>query len=132
MKINHVPFFDDEVIKQFVAGWVPWNVEFNILYLIVTEVRLIISHLDKTRATSLDGIKAKLLKLFVNIILPSLTVLLNCSIEIDTFLMKVAKVYPIHKNGDTNYSSNYRPSSVLHAVSKVREIGTLINIFHSF
>ena len=35
--------------------------------------------------------------------------------------MKIAELIPVYKNDDSNLKENYRPISVLHAVSKVFE-----------
>ena len=64
-----------------------------------TEVHKLINHLENNKATGLDKIPCKLLKLAVDIISPSLTCIFNRSIESGVFPgeWKSARVTPIFK-----------------------------------
>lgn len=79
--------------------------------------------LDITKATGLDGLSPKLLRLSANIISTSITKLINnCGIN-NTFpnSLKHAKVFPSFKTGDKSNPTNYRPISILPVTSKIFE-----------
>ena len=75
----------------------------------------------------------KILKPNADIITPFLTSCINSSLENNCFPeeLKLADIIPIHKKGDSNDKSNYRPISILPTISKVFEkvIFDQINIF---
>ena len=54
---------------------------------------------------------------------PSLSKIINQSITESQFpsILKVAKLFPINKNGPKHDPSNYRPISILPVISKVIE-----------
>ena len=74
-------------------------------------------------ATGIDKISSKILKLAAPAISSSLTYIFNQAITLCTFPdeWKMARVSPLNKNGQINLPGNYRPISVLLAVSKVME-----------
>ena len=85
-----------------------------------TEVCFLINKLEKNKATGLDKISCKLIKIAVDIITPSLTNIFYCSISSEIFPKewKLACVSPIFKKGAETYPGNYRPISVLPVVAK--------------
>ena len=75
----------------------------------------IINSLDATKATGLDGVSPKMIKLTAAVIAPYLLKIINIGIQTGSFpqLLKNAKRFPIYKGGPKNDPSNYRPISIL-------------------
>ena len=98
-----------------------------------TEVHKLINQPENNKATGLDKIPCKLLKLAVDIISPSLTCIFNRSIESGVFPdeWKSARVTPIFKKGVKIDPGNYRPISVLPVVAKIFE-KAVYNQFYKF
>ena len=80
-------------------------------------------NLDVKKATGLDSIGPKLLKCLNNVLTPSITYIINKSIESGIFpcAWKNEKVNPIFKNGEKDNVNNYRPISILPTLSKIIE-----------
>ena len=76
-----------------------------------------------SKAAGLDKIPARLLRDAGKELTPSITFLVNKSLNDETVpaLWKVAYVTPLHKTDDTLLVENYRPISVLPALNKVME-----------
>lgn len=94
--------------------------ELKIPLMSVHEVYNALTHLRQTSSRGLDGIDNKILKLAAPLITETLTYVYNLCIQKSSFplLFKQAKVIPLHKAGDTNDPSNYRPISILSSLSK--------------
>ena len=87
------------------------------------EVFDILCHLKKGKAAGIDEITPDLLRLCVSGIAESLSSLFNKSFDSSKFpsQWKKALVVPIFKKGDKCCPGNYRPISLLPAISKVLE-----------
>lgn len=101
------------------------------------EVRRLIVEMRIDAAAGWDGISAKLLKSCIQALAPVITHICNLSISSGCFpkVFKKAVVHPIFKNGDKNNVTNYRPISILPALSKILEKilnNRLINYLESF
>ena len=75
------------------------------------------------KATGIDKISNKILKIAAPVIYKNLTDLFNLSITSGVFPSdwKIAKVSPLFKSGDLNNANNYRPISVLPTIARVFE-----------
>ena len=79
--------------------------------------------INEKKATGLDKIPCKLLKLAADVLAPSLTDIFKCAIDTGIFPdeWKLARVTPIFKKGAKSELNNYRPISVIPIVAKIFE-----------
>ena len=87
------------------------------------EVKDIINNLPAKKSSGFDGITNFLLKNVINEIISPLTYIFNSSLPngIVPEKLKIAKVVPIFKKGQTDSLNNYRPISLLPSLSKILE-----------
>ena len=83
-------------------------------------------HIDKLhvkKATGVDKISSKIIKLGKPALQSPLTDLINLTIQTSTFPenLKRAQLAPLHKKNDPMEKSNFRPVSVLTTISKIYE-----------
>jgi hypothetical protein len=118
---NQAPDF--RKLNDFVKSKISEDTVLSIPLLTCDEVRKSLSELDPHRATGLDSLSSKMLKLSASIIASPLTVIFNQSISYGHFPMqwKIARITPVHKSGSRTDKSNYRPISILCIVSKLLE-----------
>lgn len=83
----------------------------------------LLSKLSETKATGLDNISSKLVKISTSVISVSITAIFNTAISTGIFPdeWKLARVTPIFKNGKTSDLNNYRPISIIPVIAKVFE-----------
>lgn len=88
-----------------------------------TEVNKVINSLRNKQSQGYDGFSINLIKKVKDVIIAPLTHLINQSIETGIFpdSLKIARVLPIYKKGDHDLLDNYRPISILPALSKFFE-----------
>ena len=79
--------------------------------------------LSSNKAAGIDKISCKIIKIAAPAISDSLTLIFNQAITLSSFPdeWKMAKVVPLYKSGQRNIPGNYRPISVLPAISKIME-----------
>ena len=104
------------------------KVERNINSMVISptnadEISKLITKMKSKNSTGNDEISNKILKLCSPIIDPYLAEAINYAIENRHFpdCLKIAKVIPVFKKGQTDDPSNYRPISLLSPISKVFE-----------
>ena len=85
------------------------------------EILNTLKKLDSKKAIGIDGIPSMILKLTAEIIAKPLTKIINQSISENSFptLLKKAMILPFFKKDERSNKKNYRPVSVLSALSKV-------------
>ena len=88
-----------------------------------TEVEKLLFQISDSKATGNDGIPIRYLKVNSKITVPIIRHIIN--LTIDTGIIpdgwKEATITPIYKDGDKNSPANYRPISILPAISKIME-----------
>ena len=123
-------FFDDilgtykdcEVIQRITFN-VPHDGIFNFSAMTVKEVNDLLNKTDPTKATGYDDIQLKLLKLGATELAPTITNLINQSVEKYRFptALKKSELSPLFKNKDSLITDNHRPFGILPSVSKIFE-----------
>ena len=89
----------------------------------VEKVTAGLRNLKISKATGIDMIPSRALKIAADIIAPSITWIFNLSLKTGIFVdaWKEACVLPIYKSGDRRLCENYRPISILPVISKILE-----------
>ena len=97
--------------------------EFNFATVDSDYVLKIIKSLRTKDSKGHDGISTKMLKSLAPVLLEPITLIINQSLATGIFPtdLKIAKVIPLHKKDSTEKLDNYRPVSLLTAMSKVFE-----------
>ena len=96
---------------------------FTLTCITLPDLILTVSRLSSSRAVGVDGIPITAVRSCLPAVGPLILHLINSSISTSTFpdAWKVAIVTPILKSGDPNQPGNYRPISILPALSKILE-----------
>lgn len=119
---QNIPF-DVTKLNEYISNKIPNNISFSIPLMKYHELIAILTSLDVSKATGLDGITAKVLKSAAQVVCPTLLNIINISITTGVFpnSLKFAKILPIHKGGSKSDPSNYRPIAILSILSKIIE-----------
>ncbi|CAB3997753.1 Hypothetical predicted protein [Paramuricea clavata] len=101
----------------------PCRSEFNLRTITTTELIQKIGKTNLNKAPGLDKMPIKLIKLAGDAIHDSLLHIFNLVLGTGIFPddLKLAKIIPIHKEGDKAECGNYRPISVIPTVAKILE-----------
>ena len=96
---------------------------FNFSYIDENKVSKLIDKLQIKKATGVDKLSSKIIKLGKPALQSPLADLINLSIRTSTFPenLKRAQLAPLHKKNDPMEKSNFRPVSVLTTTSKLYE-----------
>ena len=89
----------------------------------VSNVYHLLHGLSSNKATGVDNISSKIIKIAAPAISDSLAYIFNQAITLSLFPheWKTARIIPLYKNGQRNLPGNYRPISVLPVISKIME-----------
>lgn len=97
--------------------------KFNFGRVTYIQVRDAINAMKNKMSRDYYGINVALIKCVRDHVVSPLTKLFNMSIETGVYpdALKITKVIPVHKKGDTSECGNYRPISLVPVVSKIFE-----------
>ena len=111
----------DNVIKKNHVKKI--NCKLNFEHILESYICRIVQNLKSKSSTGYDGISNLLLKELIKVVKSPLCILVNRSLAEGIFpdMMKIAKIIPLHKGGDSQITDNYRPISLLPVISKVLE-----------
>ena len=111
-----------------------YTVSFNFKPVTEVEIRNIIEKLKNKSCYGHDCISNKLIKRSKEILIKPLTYLVNQSLRKGYFPgeLKISRVKPLFKSGDSELLSNYRPISLLSSFSKVFEYVIFHQLFDYF
>ena len=118
---SNIPTVNNAVFTDYLQANI--NTNFKFVPVTIAKVSKIIKQISPKNSVGYDGISNNLLKFLEPILLNPLTVIINQSLKSGIFpdKLKVAKIIPIHKKDDTDLCENYRPISILPAISKIFE-----------
>lgn len=87
------------------------------------EIAQIIKEMKNKKSVGLDEIPISVIKVCANLINKPLAHIFNKCLEYGVFpdRLKIAKIIPLHKGGDTTCINNYRPIAILPNFSKILE-----------
>ena len=116
--------YDLSKLINFVASRKDPDVSFLVPAITSAQVSAIMMKISSHKATGIDGISARLLRIGMPAIAPCIARLINLSMSTGKFptRWKTAKVTPLFKGGALSDPSNYRPISVLPVLSKIIEL----------
>lgn len=132
---NETPIRDgeniDDILKSYkdhdsvklIRSTFPNVPGFEFRHVAECEVRQLLKNVDPRKATGCDGVPPKLLKAAANELALPITSLINQSIDLSCFPSecKKAEWAPMYKDKDHLLPNNYRPVSILTAISKIFE-----------
>ena len=122
IKADRSEYNDLLLLKQFCDSKLMRS-NLQISYISIHEVYKELSSIKQSSSRGLDGLDSKILKISAHIISEHITYIYNLCIEKKCFpqTFKDAKVIPHFKSGDRSDPGNYRPISILPALSKPLE-----------
>ena len=117
---SNIPLTDKTVLDYLDE---PVHNTFYFLPIVQKEIQDEINSLSQNKSSGLYSCPVKLLKLGSLQISEPLSVIFNKSIQTGTYphKLKIAKIIPIHKDGDETDPGNYRPISLLSIFNRIFE-----------
>ena len=99
----------------------PQNKKFSFEPTTAEDVLKEVRHLDESKSSPLESIPARVLKDIVDVFVPKMVIDFNAAIKTGVFpsTSKMADVVPLFKKGAKLSKNNYRPCSLLSAISKI-------------
>ena len=109
--------------QKFMPAPVPVDQEMRFLEIDTSDYHNIISSMKAKRSTGFDEVSNKLIKEIQVEIREPIMDIINMSLctGVVPRAWKTAKIIPLHKSGDKTDANNYRPISLLSALSKIME-----------
>ena len=113
--VNQIKPISNKSFDNFLKKRVPTSFSFTLVS--ENDVLRYLSSLRTKNSVDIDGISVKLSSALIN----TLTLIINQSLVTETFptKLKIAKVLPLFKRNDYTIMNNYRPISLLTAISKL-------------
>ena len=129
---SSIPINNQSTYKEFLFSQI--NSTFSFQPIKKELVKDVINGLKSKNSSSQDGISTIILKKIEPLISESLALIINQSFYtvLSPDKLKLAKVIPIHKKNETSLVENYRPISILPAISKVFEKVAHLQVFSYF
>ena len=107
--------------KKFLGS--PANQSMLLYKISQDEIKNAIKNLKNSNSSGDDEITSSFVKLSAPVLIPALHMIFNLSLTSGVYphKLKIAKVVPIHKKGDSTSMNNYRPISILSTINKIFE-----------
>ena len=118
---SDIPKPDNGSFKSYLNN--PITNNFNFKPVSESDIHSIITNLNSKTSSGHDQISLTLLKKLKNVLVTPITVIVNQSLKTGIFpdALKIAKILPVFKKGDTHFIQNYHPISLLPSISKIFE-----------
>ena len=127
--LRKIPKHQDKSMESYLKENILCSFNFELIE--QDTVKKIIKRLNAKHSSGHDNVSTILLKEISPLISSPLTLILNQSLTTGIFpdKLKIAKIIPLFKKDDPHYFDNYRPISLLPAISKVFEKAVFIQLY---
>ena len=121
VQASTIPNCNTGSFSQYLTS--PATCRFEFTYITPEEVGQILSKFKSKNSSGYDNLSLKIIKLIAPKLSVPLSVIVNQSLYCGEFpeSLKLARVIPLYKKDDASFFNNYRPISLLPAISKVYE-----------